>query len=375
MHLQSLSEFVGSIYDTVHDPDTWPTMLNRVADLLAATSGAALVSYNSLTRSPALLYPRGNPEYIDSFLEYWGHRCPISYYGRNHPIGAVMSPEMFVSREEYCGTEIFNEWFKPQRLEAMIGAKLLIEGPISAFLAVMRPYSRGDFGETEIKLFAALVPHLQRALQLQMRLAGLDGPPTSSAEMLNQLPHAVLLVDARAGVIFANQAAERLLRCGGGLSLGRDGLYAEIPRETLRLRQMIAKSAEPTDAHGGAGGRFRLSREDQAPLTVLVAPHRSRFDWIDILRPTAMLFITDPEQAADIRGAWLRQDFGLTPAEAGFAVEIAKGDGLLAAAGRLGVSLATVRTHLAHVFDKTGTRRQAELVRLILQSQPATSAD
>jgi DNA-binding CsgD family transcriptional regulator len=37
--------------------------------------------------------------------------------------------------------------------------------------------------------------------------------------------------------------------------------------------------------------------------------------------------------------------------------------------------LATVRTHLAHVFDKTGTRRQAELVRLILQSRPATAAD
>jgi len=33
--------------------------------------------------------------------------------------------------------------------------------------------------------------------------------------------------------------------------------------------------------------------------------------------------------------------------------------------------LATARAHLAHVFDKTGTRRQAELVRLILQSQPA----
>jgi DNA-binding CsgD family transcriptional regulator len=35
-----------------------------------------------------------------------------------------------------------------------------------------------------------------------------------------------------------------------------------------------------------------------------------------------------------------------------------------AAAGRLGVSLATARTHLRHVFDKTGARRQAELVGL-----------
>ena len=104
---------------------------------------------------------------------------------------------------------------------------------------------------------------------------------------------------------------------------------------------------------------------------MVAAPHRSQFGWIDILRPTAILLITDPEQAAVVRGERLGQDFGLTPAETVFAVEISKGDGLQAAASRLGVSLTTVRTHLAHVFDKTGTRRQAELVRLILQGQSA----
>ncbi len=64
--------------------------------------------------------------------------------------------------------QIFNEWFKPQRAEAMIGAKLFIEGPVSTFLGLVRPYSRGDFEEDDIKLFALLVPHLQRAVQLQM---------------------------------------------------------------------------------------------------------------------------------------------------------------------------------------------------------------
>ena len=108
---------------------------------------------------------------------------------------------------------------------------------------------------------------------------------------------------------------------------------------------------------------------------MLVIPHRTRVTWIDVLRPTAILFITETEQAAVVRSERLGQDFGLTRAEALFAAEISKGDGLQAAASRLGVSLTTVRTHLAHVFDKTGTRRQAELVRLILQGRPATEAD
>jgi DNA-binding CsgD family transcriptional regulator len=37
--------------------------------------------------------------------------------------------------------------------------------------------------------------------------------------------------------------------------------------------------------------------------------------------------------------------------------------------------LATAQTQLARVFDKTGTQRQAELVRVILQNQPAVRDD
>ena len=371
MRLQDLSEFVGLIYDTVLDPDAWPTTLDRLADLLAATSGSAIVSYNSCTRVPAILYPRANPDYIRSFLEYWGHRCLILHYGRHHPIGVVMRPEMFVSREAYCRTEIFNEWFKPQKAEAMIGAKLLIEAESSTFLGLVRPYSRGDFEETEVRLFAALIPHLQRAVQLQLRLADLDGPPQGSAEILNRLLQGVLLVDSHARVIFANSVAEKVLRASGGLFSGRDGLRAGLPSETRLLRRTIADCAEPREELGGAGGCLRLSRGDRAPLTVLVVPHRSRLAWIDVGRARALLFVADPEEAAALRREALREDFGLTRAESALALEILKGDGLQKAANRLGVSLATAHTQLAHVFDKTGTRRQAELVRLILQSQPA----
>jgi DNA-binding CsgD family transcriptional regulator len=365
------SEFVGLIYDTAFDAGTWPTVLNHLADLLGATSGAALVSYNSRARAPSILCPRADPDYIRSFLEYWGHRCLILHYSRNHPFAAVVKPEMFVSREEYCSTEMFNEWFKPQRAEAMIGAKLLIKSHVLTFLGLARPYSSGDFDVTETRLFAALIPHLQRAVQLQLRLSALDGPPEGSAEILNRLLQGVVLVDSHARVIFANRVAERMLRAGAGLVLGRDGLRAQIPDETRRLRQTIADCAEPRYEVAGAGGRIRLSREERAPLTVLVVPHRSRYAWVDVAWPRAVLFIVDPETAAGVRCESLRDDFGLTPAEAALALEILKADGLRAAANRLAISLATAHTELAHIFGKTGTRRQAELVRLILQSQPA----
>ena len=172
-------------------------------------------------------------------------------------------------------------------------------------------------------------------------------------------------------MIFANRAAEGLLRTGQSLLLERDGLRAGIPAETRRLRRAIADCAKPPPGLGGAGGRLRLSREHRLPLTVLVVPHHSRLSWVDVVRPRAILFISDPEAKAALSPQWLREDFGLTPAEAAVAVEVLEADGLQAAARRLGISLATAHSHLAQVFDKTGTRRQAELVRLLLQSQPA----
>jgi DNA-binding CsgD family transcriptional regulator len=371
LRLDNLSDLVGSAYDAAFDPGSWPIVLNRLADLLTASSGAAIVSYNAQTRRRGLLYPRSSPEYIRSFLEYWCPRCPILHYGKNYPIARVMQPEMFLSREEYCSTEIFNEWFKPQHAEAMIGSKLLIEGPVSMFLALMRPFSSGDFEETEIQLFDALIPHLQRAVQLQLRLAGLEGPGEGSATILNRLPQGVLLVDAQSRVLFANSAAETLLRAHAGLLSGQDGLRAESADETRRLRKTVSDCADPSDEIGGTGRRLRISREDRAPLIVLVIPQRSRLGWVDVVRPRAALFITDPEQTTAAHGRNLREDFGLTPAETALALEILKSDGLKAAAKRLGISPATAHTQLAHVFDKTGTRRQAELVRLILQSQPA----
>jgi hypothetical protein len=47
MRFQALSEFVGSIYDTVVDSSACPTMLGGLADLLGATSGAQVGTYNS----------------------------------------------------------------------------------------------------------------------------------------------------------------------------------------------------------------------------------------------------------------------------------------------------------------------------------------
>jgi DNA-binding CsgD family transcriptional regulator len=89
--------------------------------------------------------------------------------------------------------------------------------------------------------------------------------------------------------------------------------------------------------------------------------------WSFPQRAVAIVLVSDPEIEMRARIESLRDRFGLTPAEATFALEIIKGDGRKATADRLGITVGTARSHLSKIFDKTGVTRQAELVRLILQ--------
>jgi DNA-binding CsgD family transcriptional regulator len=66
----------------------------------------------------------------------------------------------------------------------------------------------------------------------------------------------------------------------------------------------------------------------------------------------------------------LRCHFGLTLAEARLAFRLVAGETLRSAAVKLGISYETTRSSLKHIFRKTQTCRQAELVIVILTALP-----
>jgi DNA-binding CsgD family transcriptional regulator len=84
----------------------------------------------------------------------------------------------------------------------------------------------------------------------------------------------------------------------------------------------------------------------------------------------ALVVLVDPEQQPEPPTQLLRRVYGLTNAEADVALRVLRGDGLKPICEELSLSMATVKTHLQHIFDKTDTHRQAELVRLLLTIIP-----
>ena len=90
--------------------------------------------------------------------------------------------------------------------------------------------------------------------------------------------------------------------------------------------------------------------------------------WIGVGTPVAIVAVRDPDIDRRRLVADLSRRFGLTAAESKMAAEILIGDGLAAAARRRGISTTTARTHLSSIFEKTGTHRQAELIRLLFNA-------
>jgi DNA-binding CsgD family transcriptional regulator len=162
-----------------------------------------------------------------------------------------------------------------------------------------------------------------------------------------------------------NAAASSLVSKAEGLVVDSAGLRAARSDDTARLRALIGGASE-TSAHRAlhSGGVMRVSRPDgKPPLEILVSPLHLADDWQFIERAVAAVFVTDPSLAPPTADVLIRL-YALTPSEAKVFATIASGASAKQAADELGVSYNTLKTHLRHIFTKTDTRSQGELVRL-----------
>jgi DNA-binding CsgD family transcriptional regulator/PAS domain-containing protein len=354
-HDQVLS-LIGDIYDAAADVRRWPETLQRIADAFEAQE--ASISSVGPTAVPWLVAPRSDPAFLQSYAAYYH---PLNLFWRHMsrlPVGTVATDRMVMQKDELHGSEFFNDWSRPQGYLTVMGATLLVEdGWRTEFVMP----GRKDFGAEHLKLYGALAPHLVRAVQLNQRLAFAELASARTSAALDHLDQGALVVDAQGRVLFANRAAEALFATGD-LKLRDQVLRAN--GETTALHAMIAACAA---AEPDAGGHLALPRDnDRLPLALLIMPLRGEVPWLPRLPGAAIIFVSDPHAAAAPDPEHLRTQFGLTRAEAALVVEIVKGDGLQAAAERLGIVAGTARTHLHRVLAKTRTTRQADLVRLVL---------
>lgn len=196
---------------------------------------------------------------------------------------------------------------------------------------------------------------------------------------LDLLESGVVIVDAELRPVFANRFAERIFCERDGLVVHRGILQATKADATRDLHKAIKSAialaserslddARPIDI-SDAAAIVALPRPTRRALMARVLPLATESIHRAMVLPAAraVVLVTRPRDSSHIDVNVVAGSLRLTPRQAALAALLAGGTSLRHAAAYLGVTIQTARWHLKEIFERTGTHRQADLIRLVMQ--------
>jgi DNA-binding CsgD family transcriptional regulator len=194
-------------------------------------------------------------------------------------------------------------------------------------------------------------------------LSRVDSHAMISAATLDVMAMPILVLDAEGHCIDTNAAADRLLaatrliRISGGVLVIAD----------QDARRQVA------DAVKAAAGADPPSRRATVVALTLEEHRRYAAEVIALSRAApsdgiAALMLQEIGKLQPLPSDILVKLYGFTRAEARLVALLAQDLSLEDAAAALGIARTTAKTHLQRVFEKTGTNRQPQVVRLALSA-------
>lgn len=184
---------------------------------------------------------------------------------------------------------------------------------------------------------------------------------------LDRVPMGVVLLDRDGKIRFLNQKAKAYLSGGFGLYIAPGNICAASnASEHVKLRRLIDEVSAGESEEEQERCALNLTGSDEGlSLSVLVSPVGTPGE------SGSALFLSSVEEDAPVSAPVLSRLYGLTTAEAGIVVGLVSGLTPNEIAEVKGTSANTVRTQLKQAFQKTGVKRQAELVKLVLTGPAA----
>ncbi len=365
MTVERFSAIVARIERAALYPAAWTPALDDVVAAVGADRGVLIVGTPNCPTVTAC--STGASALRRTYNARFGRTDPLAPVLAHVPAGTVTTAGELLG--DLRGHPFASGWLEPHRLgDALL--VVLADGDRIAWLALYPARGRVVDRARAAATLRLLHPHLAHAVATRSRLGEADSAHRRSTAVLDRYRHGLLVVTTGGVIGYRNPAAATILDARDGLAVGRRGhLETTDSIAAPTLRALIAAATRPTGPR--AGGRCLLPRAGgRATYAVLVLP----LDAAATAEPTlsgpaddfaAMVVVVDPDREHGVRGETLRQLYGLTGAEARVAAAALRGAGVRAIAEDLAVSVNTARTHLHRVFDKSGTHRQAELVRLL----------
>jgi len=285
------------------------------------------------------------------------------------PPDQVVTLDEIVDPRKYTRGEFFRQYVEPRSVRYILGADIHGEEGREFRLRFTRPTDLEDFSASDKALVQALIPHFKRALNLHTRLGQMETEMKLYANVMCSMLVGSVILDGAGAVLRSNSVAQAILAESDGLRLGAGGLSAEYRSEDRELQRLIRQAlGMPADQPAIAEALSVTRPSGRAPLSLLIRPIPLSECSDGPNRPTAAVFVRDPEKKLHPSFELVQRLFHFTPAEAKLALLLADGLSLDEAADEMAVRKNTARAHLRSIFSKTGVKRQITLVRLLLNS-------
>jgi DNA-binding CsgD family transcriptional regulator len=363
----NVDHLIDDIYDAGACPELWPSTLSSIAAAAGAQGGVVF----GFSKSRGLIFEyNGALDTQCATIFKLRHRDNVWVDGMaRRPKNQLVVSDAIVKRRQLMQLEFYDEVLRPQRIAHGALATLTVGRDIEVQFSVQKSIHDGSFKTTEVQTLRRLIPHVQRALGVSLRLA----PPANSSIMnalTDRFDCAAFTLDGRGELGEANSHASQLA-FEGVLPLSNSGLRFSIPSEQ---RHFVEAFKEIQD---GAPLRVRLMTEGSNQFELVCAalmPCKVHGINVTGKQPAGALVLVN--RLSSVVGSssvtHFAQSKGLTQAEWRVAKAAASGIAITELASSLGISMNTVKTHLRRIYQKLDVKRQSELVLLLHRASPSS---
>lgn len=368
-------DLIGLIYDAINSRDGFLPFLKRFVEVFGGHSGNFAI-YDTQHNHPLGFWVVNIPDHALAFYtEHIAHQDALVEAAlevrQRDGLRFVASNLDIENVEEIVKTTRTGEWLDSFGARIAAGAIAFHNDSYLNFFGMQRSAEQPAFTREELAVFDLFLPHINRAVELYMKMGAVNREDTPERAALNHVQQGILIFDASFKVMFKNRTADTIISANNGLSLNDDGLLNFREREFSREFVMSLSSAVRASLEGLNQSDVVLCyAQGKQNLTIVVSPlTTTSFELGEGgNRGGAMISLYDWANRPSVSPELLQRFFGLSRAESRVSACLLSGCSLADIAEQLNRSRETVKSHLQSVYRKTQTSRQGELVALLAAS-------